>query len=117
MQAVRALRLATPRALPRAQATRALATGTLPQSASDPNIAKPTGDVIPLSNIEAQWESLSAGEQQQVYVQLEEVMKNDWKTVSLDSKKAGMYFPILSYSVRTRAYGCAWFLICFARGV
>jgi hypothetical protein len=31
-----------------------------------------------------------------VYVQLEEVMKNDWKTVSLDSKKAGMYFPILS---------------------
>jgi len=46
--------------------------------------------VIPLSNVEAQWEKLTADEQLTVHQQLEELQKRDWKTLSLDEKKAGM---------------------------
>lgn len=70
---------------------RAVATGALSQSASDPNPARATGSVIPLSNVEAQWEKFSAEEQAQVYTQLEEITKKDWKTLSIDEKKAGTY--------------------------
>ena len=45
--------------------------------------------VIPLSNVEAQWEKLTADEQLTVHQQLEELQKRDWKTLSLDEKKAG----------------------------
>lgn len=76
--------------------TRAMATAALPQHASDPNIARPSGSIIPLSNVEAQWEKFSAEEQAQVYTQLEELTKKDWKTLSLDDKKAGTSaFPCL----------------------
>jgi hypothetical protein len=47
--------------------------------------------VIPLSNVEAQWEKLTADEQLTVHQQLEELQKRDWKTLSLDEKKAGAY--------------------------
>ncbi|KAF9651497.1 cytochrome c oxidase subunit IV [Thelephora ganbajun] len=47
--------------------------------------------VIPLSNVEAQWEKLTADEQLTVHQQLEELQKRDWKTLSLDEKKAAYY--------------------------
>lgn len=88
MQAIRVCRsVARPlAAVPRA---RAMATAALSQSASDPNVARPSGSVIPLSNVEAQWEKLNAEDQAQVYAQLEEATKKDWKTLSMDEKKAG----------------------------
>lgn len=51
--------------------------------------------MIPVSNIEAQWASLSNKEQMEVYEQLLEVQKKDWKTMSLDEKKAGACRPLL----------------------
>ena len=47
--------------------------------------------VIPLSNVEAHWEKLTADEQLTIHQQLEELQKRDWKTLSLDEKKAGPY--------------------------
>ena len=44
---------------------------------------------IPLSNVEAQWASLSPAEQTTVHQQLEELQRKDWKTLSLAEKKAG----------------------------
>lgn len=65
--------------------------------------------VIPLSNVEAQWEKLTADEQLTVHQQLEELQKRDWKTLSLDEKKAGMCirlflkpFPLPLYPASTR---------------
>jgi cytochrome c oxidase subunit 4 len=51
-----------------------------------------SASAIPLSNVEAQWERLSAEEQLTVHQQLEELQKKDWKTLSIDEKKAGMFF-------------------------
>lgn len=47
--------------------------------------------VIPLSNVEAQWEKMTADEQLTVHQQLEDLQKRDWRTLSLDEKKAGTY--------------------------
>jgi len=47
--------------------------------------------VIPLSNVEAQWEKLTSDEQLTIHQQLEELQKRDWKTLSLDEKKAAYY--------------------------
>jgi cytochrome c oxidase subunit 4 len=44
---------------------------------------------IPLSNVEAQWATLSPAEQTTVHQQLEELQRKDWKTLSLAEKKAG----------------------------
>ena len=45
--------------------------------------------VVPLSNVEAMWDRLSADEQLVIHQQLEEIQKKDWKTLSIDEKKAG----------------------------
>lgn len=45
--------------------------------------------IIPLSNVEAQWEKLSSDEQLTVHQQLEALQKKDWKELSIDEKKAG----------------------------
>jgi hypothetical protein len=42
-----------------------------------------------LANIEASWKSLPAEEQYEVYHQLEEIQKKDWKELTIDEKKAG----------------------------
>ncbi|THU96937.1 cytochrome c oxidase subunit IV [Dendrothele bispora CBS 962.96] len=47
--------------------------------------------VIPLSNVEAQWEKMETGDKIAVYKELEEVMKKDWKELTLDEKKAAYY--------------------------
>jgi len=46
---------------------------------------------IPLSNVEAQWATLSPAEQTAVHQQLEELQRKDWKTLSLAEKKAAYY--------------------------
>lgn len=52
---------------------------------------------IPLSNVEAQWATLSPAEQTTVHQQLEELQRKDWKTLSLAEKKAGA--SICSYLI------------------
>jgi hypothetical protein len=52
---------------------------------------------IPLSNVEAQWATLSPAEQTTVHQQLEELQRKDWKTLSLAEKKAGA--SIYSYLI------------------
>jgi len=47
--------------------------------------------MVPVSNIEAQWEQLSNKEQMEVYEQLLEAQKKPWHTLSLDEKKAAYY--------------------------
>lgn len=42
-----------------------------------------------LSNIESSWSKLPASEQHEVYQQLENVQKRDWKELTTDEKKAG----------------------------
>lgn len=48
-----------------------------------------SNSAVPLANVEAQWSSLTAEEQVDVHRELEELQKRDWKTLSLDEKKAG----------------------------
>lgn len=84
MQAIRLARVRAPFAL----SSRRFATAT-----AHPGEAAPTqtasSAVIPLSNVEAQWEKLNAEEQLSVHQQLEVLQKKDWKTLSIDEKKAG----------------------------
>jgi hypothetical protein len=47
--------------------------------------------LIPLSNVEAQWEKMSKEDQVLVHEQLEKLQERDWKTLSIDEKKAGTF--------------------------
>ena len=60
-------------------------------------------NALPLSNVEAQWEKLSKEEQVGLHRQLEELQKKDWKTLSIDEKRAGALsmFSIPSISQMT----------------
>ncbi|KAG1787927.1 COX4, subunit IV of cytochrome c oxidase [Suillus plorans] len=80
---MQAIRLARPRVSLRRLATIAQVPTSGPSSV--------TASVIPLSNVEAQWENISKSEQAVVHRQLEELQKKDWKTLSLDEKKAAYY--------------------------
>ncbi|KAI0636529.1 cytochrome c oxidase subunit IV-domain-containing protein [Trametes polyzona] len=88
---MQALRLARPR-LPLRPASRAFAAAaTSSQSAGAAASASSAQPVVPLSNVEAMWERLSADEQAVIHQQLEEIQKRDWKTLSVDEKKAAYY--------------------------
>ncbi|KAG1863590.1 COX4, subunit IV of cytochrome c oxidase [Suillus subalutaceus] len=80
---MQAIRLARPRVPLRRLATTAQVPTSGPSSV--------TASVIPLSNVEAQWENMSKSEQAVVHRQLEELQKKDWKTLSMDEKKAAYY--------------------------
>ena len=82
---MQALRLARPR-LPLRPASRAFAAAAAHAPAAS---SAPAESPVPLSNVEAMWTRLSADEQLTVHQQLEEVQKRDWKTLSIDEKKAG----------------------------
>lgn len=56
---------------------------------------------IPLSNVDAQWERLTPDEQLVIHRQLEEIQKRDWKTLSLDEKRAGDATPLFFLSHQT----------------
>jgi len=55
---------------------------------------------VPLSNVEAQWERLTADEQLAIHRQLEDVQKRDWKTLSLDEKRAAYFIAFGSHGPR-----------------
>jgi hypothetical protein len=59
-----------------------------------------SGDsIIPLSNIQAQWESMTEEERSLVHEQLEELQTRDWRGLSLDEKRAGLYtFPFFHFT-------------------
>ncbi|KZV87386.1 COX4-domain-containing protein [Exidia glandulosa HHB12029] len=50
-----------------------------------------SASVIPLSNVEAQWERMKKDEKIEVHNAVHEIMKKDWRTLSLDEKKAAYY--------------------------
>lgn len=93
---MQALRVARPRvslrALQQVKGVRAIAATANASHATQAATAGSSGSsaVIPLTNVEAQWEALSADEQLAVHNQLEEIQKRDWRTLSIDEKKAGM---------------------------
>lgn len=60
---------------------------TAASSASTTTVS--AASAIPLSNVEAQWATLSSTEQAAVHQQLEALQQKDWKTLSLAEKKAG----------------------------
>lgn len=91
---MQALRLARPR-LPLRPASRAFAAAAASAHSTPTASSASASAVIPLSNVEAMWERLSADEQVVVHQQLEELQKKDWKTLSIDEKKAGACPPRL----------------------
>ncbi len=107
---MQALRLARPRTSFRALNVAGVRSLTATAHSSHASPAPTTvSSVIPLSNVEAQWERLSSEEKLSVHQQLEDIQKKDWKTLSLDEKKAGMlrfsaltvfmFFPLVVWIV------------------
>ena len=115
MQALRVARPAQRLALRRL--TTAAPAASTSASANAPSL-------IPLSNVEAQWERMSKTEQATVQRQLEEIQKKDWKSLSVDEKKAGMStclsvsvsvsFPCLFLVMVDGAHShCSFFFLSF----
>ena len=88
---MQALRLARPRVSLRTTVSgvRTIAATANSSAAHAAPQTTTAASAIPLSNVEAQWERLSSEEQLAVHQQLEEIQKRDWKTLSVDEKKAG----------------------------
>ena len=57
-----------------------------------------------LANIEKRWEDMPPQEQADLWMSLRDRMKVDWKELTLQEKKAGVYSPSLS---RGELYGVA----------
>ncbi|KIJ59691.1 hypothetical protein HYDPIDRAFT_140281 [Hydnomerulius pinastri MD-312] len=91
---MQAIRLARPRVSVRRLATAAHASASTPAPAA-------AASVIPLSNVEAQWENMTKGDQATVHRQLEEIQKKDWKSLSVDEKKAAYYVAFGPHGPRT----------------
>ncbi|RSH90549.1 Cytochrome c oxidase subunit 5A [Saitozyma podzolica] len=82
MSLIRSLRpLSSSAAFARAQASVRYASVTVTSTRS--NESAPI-----LANIEASWKNLPSEEQYEVYQQLEELQKKDWKELTVDEKKA-----------------------------
>ncbi|EUC57132.1 cytochrome C oxidase, subunit IV/COX5b [Rhizoctonia solani AG-3 Rhs1AP] len=60
-----------------------------------------SNSAVPLANVEAQWESLSSEEQVEVHRELESLQKRDWKTLSIDEKKAAYFVAFGPHGPRT----------------
>src|SRR6267154_4306343 len=86
----------------RHSALRVVRRGLATAAAHPPHAGSSTSHVtaatsaIPLSNVEAQWATLSPSEQTAVHQQLEELQRKDWKTLSLSEKKAGTSYSLFS---------------------
>ena len=85
---MQALRLARPR-LPLRSGSRTLAAAATSAHGAASTASSSAAPVVPLSNVEAMWERLSANEQLAIHQQLEELQKKDWKSLTIDEKKAG----------------------------
>jgi len=89
-----ALRLARTATRP---ARRSLATATASHaevassssSSAAPSVTASRVTPVPLSNVEALWAKLNGDEKLAVHEQLEALQLKDWKTLSMDEKKAG----------------------------
>ncbi|CDO68631.1 hypothetical protein BN946_scf184996.g62 [Trametes cinnabarina] len=88
---MQALRLARPRLSLRPAHRAFAAAATSSPSATASAASASLEPVVPLSNVEAMWERLSPEEQSVIHQQLEEIQKRDWKTLSIDEKKAAYY--------------------------
>ncbi|KAG8217996.1 COX4, subunit IV of cytochrome c oxidase [Butyriboletus roseoflavus] len=82
-------------------ALRHLATTAPSASTSTASASSSSLSPIPLSNVEAQWEKLSKTDQATVQRQLEEIQKQDWKSLSVDEKKAAYYVAFGPHGPRT----------------
>jgi cytochrome c oxidase subunit 4 len=58
-------------------------------SSSAPSVTSSRDAPVPLSNVEALWAKLNRDEKLAVHEQLEALQLKDWKTLSMDEKKAG----------------------------
>ena len=58
-------------------------------SSSTPSVTSSRASPVPLSNVEALWSKLDGEEKLAVHEQLEALQLKDWKTLSVDEKKAG----------------------------
>ncbi|OWZ29553.1 cytochrome c oxidase subunit 4 [Cryptococcus neoformans] len=56
-----------------------------------------------LGNIEASWKTLPAEEQYEVYQQLEQLQKKNWKELTIDEKKAAYFVAFGPHGPRTPA--------------
>ena len=65
-----------------------------PHAGSSTSHVTAATSAIPLSNVEAQWATLSPSEQTAVHQQLEDLQRKDWKTLSLAEKKAGTSYDL-----------------------
>ncbi|GLB34506.1 putative cytochrome c oxidase subunit IV [Lyophyllum shimeji] len=97
---------AAARSLARVRAVRCLTTTASPSHVAGSTAAPASSSSskvapIPLSNVEAQWAKLSPEEKQSVHEQLEEIQKRDWKTLSLDEKRAAYYVAFGPHGPRT----------------
>jgi cytochrome c oxidase subunit 4 len=94
-QKMQALRLARLSAIRPVAVRRCLTTATAnhaevaSSSSSAPPITSSRFTPVPLSNLEALWTKLNSDEKLAVHEQLEALQLKDWKTLSMDEKKAG----------------------------
>ena len=93
MLALRLARIATRparRCLATATANHAdVASSSSSSSSAAPSVTSSRVAPIPLSNVEALWTKLSGDEKVAVHEKLEALQLKDWKTLSVDEKKAG----------------------------
>ena len=66
-----------------------VASSSSSSSSSAPSITASRVAPVPLSNVEALWAKLNGDEKLAVHEQLEALQLKDWKTLSVDEKKAG----------------------------
>ncbi|KAF8630764.1 hypothetical protein AX15_002734 [Amanita polypyramis BW_CC] len=112
MHAQVALRLARQHALRHSLRARALATSTTANTAhvAADGVSPPTtsstsraASLIPLSNVEAQWATISSEDKAAVHEQLDVLQKKDWKELSLDEKRAAYYVAFGPHGPRAPA--------------
>ncbi|WVQ76494.1 hypothetical protein IAR50_006162 [Cryptococcus sp. DSM 104548] len=58
-----------------------------------------------LGNIEATWKNLPADEQYEIYQQLEQIQKKDWKELTIDEKKAAYFVSFGPHGPRAPVNG------------
>ena len=92
-----------------AAARRCFTTAAHPIASSSVTSSATQTAAIPLSNVEAQWEKLSAEDQVVVHQQLEALQKKDWKELSIDEKKAGKFYLVCLCARAYRPGGVQWF--------
>ena len=93
MNALRLARIATRpstrRCLATATANHAAEVASSSSSAQPSSVTASRVKPVPLSNVEALWTKLNGDEKLAVHEQLEALQLKDWKTLTVDEKKAG----------------------------